>query len=153
MSNTLKPSYNNAAQAFMSAALNSLASANYATSAAFQISSNNDRDVQIDVAMSVGTVSGNKQVILYIIGSADGSTYDIQNSGASDTTHDTMMAVLGVVPCPNNSEVVTRRFNVAAAYGGTPPPYFKIIVKNDTGAALAASGSYLKTTEVWDVIA
>ena len=152
MSNTLKTSYNNAATS-LTITINSLSSANYATSNAFQVSTNNGRDVIVECAFAVGTVSGNKQVIVYVIGSSDGSNYDIANSSSSDTTHDTMMAVLGVVNTPNNSETVRRRFSLAAAYGGTPPPYVKLVVKNDTGAALSGSGNAINTTEVWDVIA
>lgn len=147
----VKISYNNPATA-LTITLNSLANGNYATSNAFQISTDNALDVLLELGVTVGTVSGNKQVVVFILGSRDGTNYDTPNSGASDTTHDTMMQVLGVMPCPNNSELVRRQFSVAAAFGGTPPPYFKIVVKNDTGAAFSGSGNSCNTTEVWGTV-
>ena len=152
MASTVKTSFNNAATS-LTITINSLASANYATSNAFQVSNSNPLDVIVECAFAVGTVAGNKQVVVFVIGSSDGTNYDIANSSTIDTTHDTMMAVLGVVNCPNNSETVRRRFSLAAAYGGTPPPYVKLVVKNDTGAVLSGSGNAINTTEVWGVVA
>jgi hypothetical protein len=151
-SSAVKASYNSVAAA-LTITLNSLAAGpNYATSSAFQISTDNPLDVILELGVTVGTVAGNKQIIIFIIGSRDGTNYDTANSGVTDTTHDTMMQVLGVMPCPNNSELVRRQFSVAAAFGGTPPPYFKIVVKNDSGAALSGSGNSCTTTEVWGTV-
>jgi hypothetical protein len=49
------------------------------------------------------------------------------------------LKLLGVLPLNSNATLQRGAFSVAAALGYVPP-YFKIIVKNDSGAALAASG-------------
>lgn len=120
--------------------LSTLASANYATSDAIDTSVRTVADIEVEALITVGTVSGNKQIVVFAIGSDDGSEYESQNSSATDATHDANMRWVCIIPAPANSEQLKRKFLLAAAFGYVlPANSVKLVFKNDTGAAFSAA--------------
>lgn len=98
-------------------------------------------DVLFEYSASVAaSTTGNKQVVLFIQGSLDGTTWNALPSTTTDTSHDTSMRVLGVIQTNGgaSSEVDRTLFSVAAAFGGMPPPYWRVIIKNDCGVTMSS---------------
>jgi hypothetical protein len=83
--------------------------------------------------------TGNKQIILFIQGAFDNLSWPAYPTSSTDTTHDTSMRVLGVISCNGGagSEFERGVFSVAAAFGGTIPPFWRVIPKNDCGVAMS----------------
>ncbi len=111
---------------------------------------NNALDVQIQGTVSVGAVSGNKQILFYVAGSFDGgTTYSLANStnviGASDaafTRADPSSKMPAyVLPVPTGSIAYSFDFSIAQVFGGSMPDHWALCVFNDSGAALAGSGN------------
>lgn len=120
-------------------ALNSLASATYVSAGAIDLTTPDPLDLLIEVSATPGTVSGNKQVVVFAKVSLDGTNYTSGPESGSSATDEPNLKFLGVVPCNTSSAQQTNTISVMSALGYVPP-YMKVIVKNDTGAALAASG-------------
>jgi hypothetical protein len=120
--------------------LSSLGNGSTATSNAYDCTSTKPLDVIVEVVCTVGTVSGNKQYLVYVIDSVDGTNY-------SDTTVANMRLLGPAVSCPSNSTAYrSAAMSVAAAFGGVLPPYFKVVVSNDSGASFTAGS--IQTREV-----
>jgi hypothetical protein len=129
-------------------AMDSLASATYVVLGTITHSTNDPIDVLIEVKVTPGTVSGNKQVELFAQKSLDGTNFESGPTSGTTTTDEPNLTFIGTVPCNSNSTAQTRILSLGAAYGGTLPAASKIIAKNDTGAALAASGHHCYYAEV-----
>ncbi len=87
--------------------------------------------------------TGNAQVVLFIVTSGDGLNWPALPTGPTDATHDTSVRQLGAIKMNNGAsatEVQRQQFNVAALFG-IMPRYWRVIVKNDCGVALSASGA------------
>jgi hypothetical protein len=54
------------------------------------------------------------------------------------------LKLIGVVNYQNADVAQLATFSVAQAFGGILPPYWGIAIVNHSGAALAASGNYVK---------
>lgn len=128
--------------------LATLASANYATSNAFNATTNKPIDVLVELALTTGTVGAtNPQAVIFAISSFNNTNYSSQNTSTTDTTHDGDMKLVGVIPLKASSTAErSPAFSVASAFGGVLPPYFKIVVKNDSGAAWSSAS--MQTIEV-----
>jgi len=108
-------------------------------------------DVLVQGQIETGTVSGNKQVLLYVAGSVDGgTTYSGDNGantiGATDAgftrADPTGLNLIGVLPCPTSSVIMAfGPYSVAQAFGGNMPDHWTLVVFNDTGAAFSATGA------------
>ncbi len=114
---------------------------------------NNALDAQCQGSLTVGTVSGNKQVLFYVAGSFDGgTTYSLGNGtnviGASDAAFTRVdpsaKGPACVLPVPTSSVAYTFDFSVAQMFGGSMPDHWTICVFNDTGAALTAFSAWYK---------
>lgn len=129
-------------------ALSTLASANYATSNAYNCTTTKPIDVLVELAVTTGSGLGtNPQVVLFVISSFNNTNFSSQNTSATDTTHDADMKLLGVMPLPTaTASERSPAFSVAAAFGGILPPYFKVVIKNSSGAAFTAGT--VQTVEV-----
>ena len=111
---------------------------------------NNALDVQVQGKINVGTVSGNKQILFYVAGSLDGgTTYSLENGanaiGATDAGF-TRVDPSGkmpayVLPVPTSSVDYSFDFSIAQLFGGSMPDHWALVVFNDSGATLAASGN------------
>lgn len=124
--------------------MNSLANGAYATSDAFNATVDDPLDVLVEVTVTPGVTTVNQQAVVFAVASLDNSAYQTGPVAADET----VLNFVGVLPLITDSTIQRRIFSVAAAFGGVLPPYFKIIVKNDSGAAFAASGHSLFTATV-----
>ena len=95
-------------------------------------------DVMAELAVTPGTVSSSKQVILYAKSSLDGTNFSSGPQSGTTATDEPNLTLIGVLPCNTNSTAQRGIFSVASAFGGVIPPYLRFVVKNETGAALTA---------------
>lgn len=133
--------------------LGTLASATYVASANYNAGANDPVDVIVEVTLATtNTPSGNKQAVVFCSASWDGaSTYQSGPTSGTTTTDEPDLTLIGVVPMNTATNTHKKAFPIAAAYGGTVPPDFKIVIKNDLGVALT-SGS-VATSEVSATVA
>jgi hypothetical protein len=101
-------------------------------------------DVLVFIFVESGTVSGNKQLLVYVYGTVDGgTTYSegITGTDAGFTRNDpTGLIPLRVLPMPTNATVYKfGPFSLAAAFGGSLPDHFGLVIFNDSGAALSGT--------------
>lgn len=125
--------------ALTTSALNSLASATYVSAGTIDLTAADPLDVLVEVAATPGTVSGNKQVVVFAKVSLDGSTWTSGPETGTTATDEPNLKFIGTVPCNTNSTQQINTLSVVSALGFIPP-HLEIVVKNETGAALAASG-------------
>lgn len=128
-------------------ALDSLASATYVSAGTITLSTNDPIECLIEVKVTPGTVSGNKQVVVFAQGSLDGTNFESGPTSGTTTTDEPNLRFIGVVPCNSNSTAQTKILSLSNAYGALPAAV-KIIIKNDTGAALASSGHHVYYAEI-----
>jgi hypothetical protein len=127
--------------------LSTLASATYAPSNAYNVSTNKPVDVIVEIEAATGTTpAGNKQLVLFVVESLDGTNYQ---TGATGTTDEINATFLGTLPLPVITTTQRKSFSVLNALGYMPQ-YFKIIVKNDLGVALTSGVVY--TAEISTVV-
>jgi hypothetical protein len=116
-----------------------LATATYlAQDSAYNFTSANPWDAKVEVAVTVGTVSGNKQMQVFAIASPDGSNFTSGPTSGTTATDEPCLYYVGTMSTPTNSTAYKKQFDLAAAFGDSLPRYCKIVVKNDTGATLSA---------------
>lgn len=129
-------------------ALDSLASNTYVSAGTISHATNDPLDVLIEVKATPGTVAGNKQLVVFAQGSLDGTNFESGPVSGTTTTDEPNLTYIGTVPCNTNAVAQTGIFSLATAFQGTLPLSTKIIIKNDTGAALAATGHSVYYSEV-----
>ncbi len=123
-----------------------LASGYYCISDAYNCNVNKPMDVVVEVeAYTTNAVAGNKQVVVFIQESLDGTNYRSGPTSSNVTTDEPDLRFLGTISM--NTASVTHRgtFAVSASLGYLPK-YFKIVLKNDLGVALTAGAVY--TSEI-----
>lgn len=127
---------------------NSLASGTYVLLDTIDISAVDPVDEVVEVKVTPGTVSGTyKQVAVFAKVSMDGTNYSSGPESGTTTTDEPNLYLLGMVPCGTNSTAQRRSFSLRNALGFIPVSY-KVIILNQTGAALSASGNELTTTSI-----
>ena len=129
-------------------AMNSLANGTYVSAGVLNHTTNDPLDVLIEVEVTPGTVSGNKQVVVFAKASLDGTKFQSGPESGTTTTDEPNLKWIGTVPCNTSSTAQTGIFSLASAFGGVLPQQSKIVLKNDSGAALAASGHSVYYSEV-----
>ena len=134
-------------------ALNSLASATFVNAGTITHNTNQPIDVLIEVTATPGTVSGNKQLVVFAKASLDGTNYSTGPESGTTTTDEPDLFYVGSLPLNTSSTAQTKTFSLAAALGGMLPYASKIIIKNDSGAALAASGNSVYYSEISATVA
>jgi len=139
--------------ALTTSALNSLASATFVSAGTITHNTNQPLDVLVEVTATPGTVAGNKQLVVFAKISLDGTNFTSGPESGTTTTDEPDLFFVGTVPLNTNSTAQTKTFSLAAAYGGVLPYASKIIVKNDSGAALAASGNSVYYSEISATVA
>lgn len=120
-------------------ALNSLASATYVSAGTIDVSAVDPIDMVIEVEATPGTVAGNKQLAVFLKVSFDNTNFSTGPESGTTATDEPNLLFLGSLPLNSNSILQRDAFSVMSSLGYVPP-YCKVIVKNDSGAALAASG-------------
>lgn len=122
--------------------LGTLASATYLTSNAYNASTNSPIDVLIECDVTPGNaVAGNKQIVLFIKPSLDGTNFQSGPESGTTVTDEPNLIQLGVVPVNTNSGAQKGMFSIAQILGYVPLQ-FKIVVKNDAGQAIASGNLY-----------
>ena len=130
--------------------LSTLTSAAYVVSNTITHITNEPLDVLVDVSVTVGTVSSNKQVIIFAKQSIDGVNFSSGPESGTTTTDEPDLYWIGSIPTNANSTAYRRVFSLANAYGGILPHSSKLVIKNETGAALTAGS--VQIAEVWGVL-
>ena len=132
------------------AALNSLPSATYVVvgTITHQASGKVPLSCLVELAVTPGTVSGNKQAVLFGQASLDGSVFTTGPTSGTTTTDETDLIRIGTLPLNTNAGLQRGIFDIAAAMPGMVLPFAtKLIVKNDSGAAFAGSGNDVYTVD------
>lgn len=124
-----------------SSSLASLLAGYYCASDALNLTTNDPLDVLLEVSLSTGTPSGNKQGVVFAVASLDGTNYSSGPTGSNSATNEPDLHFVGTVPM-NDNGTHTKVFSLAGAFGGVLPPYVKIVVKNDSGATFDAGTIY-----------
>lgn len=128
-----------------------LASATYCASNAYDCSTNKPIDVIIEVEVATtNTPTGNKQVVIFLQESVDGTNFRSGPTSGTTTTDEPDLHVLGYVPV-NSASTTHRRFFSLMKELGFIPKSFKIVPKNDLGVALTSAAIY--TAEIAGVTA
>ena len=125
--------------ALTTTALNSLASATYVSAGDIDLTTTDPLDLLVDVAATPGTVAGNRQLIVFAKVSLDGSNFTTGPETGSTATDEPNLPFLGTVPLNSNATQQRNVLSVMSALGYIPA-HIRIVVRNDSGAALAASG-------------
>lgn len=131
--------------------LGTLASATYLNVGTLTFNTNKPLDVEIEVSATPGTVSGNKQLVVFAQKSLDGTNFETGPTSGTTTTDEPNLSWIGTLLLNTNSTLQRKVMSLSAAFGGSLPYAAKIIVKNDSGAALA-SGS-VEYSEVTTTVA
>lgn len=134
-------------------ALNSLASATFVSAGTITHNTNQPIDVMIEVTATPGTVSGNKQLLVYAKASLDGTNQTTGPETGTTVTDEPNLYFVGALPLNTSSTPQTRVFALAAAYGGVLPYASEIVLRNDSGAALNASGGSVYYSEISATVA
>ena len=136
-----------AIQTLTTAALDSLATVTYVSAGIITHTTNDPLDVLLQVKVTPTAATGNKQVVVFAQGSLDGTDFESGPISGTTTTDEPNLTFIGTIPC-NTVAAQIGMFNLAAAFGGSLPQQTRIVIKNDTAAGLAASGHYVKYSEV-----
>lgn len=129
-------------------AMNSLSNGNYVSCGTMTHTTNDPLEAFIEVKVTPGTVSGNKQAVVFVRGSLDGSNFESGPVSGSTTTDEPNLRYVGTIPLNTNSTAQTKIFSLASVYKGCLPYASEVVVKNDSGAAFAASGHHVYYAEV-----
>ena len=126
--------------ALTTTALDSLASATYVSAGTIDLTTPDPLDVLVEVAVTPGTTSGNKQLVVFARVSLDGTNYSTGPVSGTTATNEPNLKFLGTVPLNTNSTQQRNTLSVMSSLGYIPA-HLEIVCKNDSGAALAASGN------------
>ena len=138
--------------AFTGSGLSTLASATYVeNTTAYDCTVNQPLDVivEVDVA-TTNTPAGNKQVVVFISESLDGTNYRSGPTSGTTTTREPNLKLLGVVPLTTASTTEISMFSILQALGYVPGKFF-IVIKNDLGVALTSGTVW--TSEISSTVA
>jgi hypothetical protein len=126
--------------------LSTLASATYVASSAYTVNTNQPLDVVVEVDVATtNTPAGNKQVVVFVIESLDGTNFRSGPTSGTTTTDEPNLRLLGTIPMNSVTTTQIATFSVAQALGYCPYA-FKIVLKNDLGVALTSGTSF--TSEI-----
>lgn len=136
MATDLKLKYGSAT-ALTVTGLNSLANNSFATSDAINNTTNLYLDYIVELTVANIAEGYNLQIAVYAISSLDGTNYSDNQS----TNIPFAAKYVGTLPINGAGPWRSAGMSVAAAFNGAIPPYFKLVILNEGGAALAASGN------------
>lgn len=119
--------------------LATLASATYSVNTtAYDCTVNQPCDVivEVDVA-TTNTPAGNKQIVVFIQESLDGTNFRSGPTSGTTTTNEPNLKPMGIVPMNAASTTQIAQFSVFQTLGYVPAK-FNIVIKNDLGVALTS---------------
>ena len=121
-----------------STGLSTLASGTYVASNAYTANTNKPWDVIVEVdTATTNTATGNKQVVVFLQESLDGTNYRSGPTSGTSTTDEPNLRFLGVIPMNSTTTTQIGTFSIAQALGYCPFA-FKVVLKNDLGVALTS---------------
>lgn len=116
---------------------NSLPSGQYASLGVIDFTTAPPHECLIEVSLQASAAtSGNKQAVLYLRNSLDGTTFSVAPS-ATDAAN---ARYLGAVSLPDAAARRSAAFPVSPLFAGALPQKIEIYVFNDSGVALASTG-------------
>lgn len=119
-----------------------LAAATYVASNAYTMNSSQNTDCIIEVdAATTNTPAGNKQIVVFLQDSLDGTNFRSGPTSGTTTTDEPNLRYVGTVPMNSSGVTEIGTFSVAAALGYVPYA-FKVVLKNDLGVALTSGAVY-----------
>ena len=111
---------------------------------------NDPLDVLIEVTVTPGTVTGNKQLVVFAKASLDGDDFTTgPQTGTALAADEPNLYYVGSLPLNTNATQQRKVFSLAAAYGGVLPRQSILVFKNDSGATFTAAT--VRISEVWGV--
>jgi hypothetical protein len=126
--------------------LSTLAAATYAVSAAYDCTVNQPTEVIVEVQVyTSGSPTGNRQAMVFIQESLDGTNYRSGPTSGTTVTDETDLRALGAVPM-NTANVTHIGFFPVMLTLGFVPAKFRIVVKNDCGTGFGAAAIF--TSEI-----
>ena len=130
--------------------LSTLASATYVASSAYTANTNQPVDVVVEVDVATtNTPAGNKQVVVFIQDSLDGSNFRSGPVSGTTTTDEPNLRFLGIVPMNTSSVTQIGMFSIFNVLGYVPYA-FKIVLKNDLSVALTSGTVF--TSEISETV-
>lgn len=146
---------NYTAAASVTITLTSLADAGFRESTAVDNSTNKYMDALVGGKIQIGAPSADGTIAIYAYGSYDGTEYTAGLTGSDGTvtwgtTGSTgldgannlpLLGVISVDATDDNDDARWGPFSVAQAFGGVLPTKWGIVIKNNTGASLHATGT------------
>jgi hypothetical protein len=119
--------------------LSTLASATYVrNTTAYPAHTNQPVDVIVEVdATTTNTPSGNKQLLVFVQDSLDGSNYRSGPYSGTTATREQNLRQIGTLPMTTASQAEIGTFSVFNALGYVPYDFF-VVIKNDLGVALTS---------------
>jgi hypothetical protein len=116
---------------------NSLANGAYVSLGVIDFTAAPPHECLIEVSLQASAAtSGNKQALLYVRSSLDGTNF----SAAPSSTQAVNSRFLGYVSLPDTTAVRSISFAVSPLFSGALPQKVEPYLMNDCGVALAASG-------------
>lgn len=137
---------------FTSTSLSTLAAATYVqNTTSYDCTTNQPLDVivEVDVA-TTNTPAGNKQAVVFIRESLDGTNYRSGPTSGTTTTDEPNLRFLGTVPMNTASTTEVATFSVAQGLGYVPAKFY-VVIKNDLGVALTSGTVF--TSEISSTVA
>lgn len=131
--------------------LGTLANVTYLSVGTITFNTNTNMGCKLEVTATPGTVSGNKQLLVFAQQSVDGTNYETGPTSGTTVTDQPNLSFVGSLPLLSNSTLQRKVFDLAAAFGGVLPYSATIIVFNDSGAALASGTVYYSEVSVTSV--
>lgn len=131
--------------------LSTLPSATYVASNSYTCNTNQPIDVLLEVGITTtNTPAGNKQVVVFVQTSLDGTNYSSGPVSGTVTTDEANLIFVGYVPTNTISVTQTKIVSIFGALGYVPYA-FRVILKNDLGVAL--TGGTVFTSEISNTVA
>lgn len=119
--------------------LSTLASGAYVVSEAYNCSTNDPTNIIVETsAATTNTPASNKQLLVYVKASLDGTNYQSGPESGTTATDETDLTYLGTVFMNSATTTHRKTFSLLQALGYVPP-YFKLVFKNELGVALTSA--------------
>lgn len=140
--------------AITTTAHNSLAAGTFVVLGTITHNTNQAIDDLVEVTVVAGaSISGGKQVLVYAKQSLDGTNFTNGPESGTGVLEEPNLFLIGAIPLGTTSAAHTGIFSLASVYDGNLPYASKIILKNDSGAALGNSGNSAYHAEVTSTVA
>jgi hypothetical protein len=136
---------------YTSTGLSALASDNYVrNTTAYDCSTNLPLDVIIEVVATPGAApSNNKQLVVYIQESLDGTNFRGGPYSSNVTTEEPNLRPIGYLPMTVSGTQETGFFSLMQVLGFVPRAFY-IVIKNDCGATLSSGAVF--TAEISNTV-